>query len=132
MQTISTPQVQINDVLYGIVPNSFKFVTGKGETNVRAASAGGNSIESVHSENAETKLSKVMFDLYVTADNISSTLGWKDAIGSNSIKAQQRQTTGDATTLSFDNMSMTNDPEFAASVDGIVSCEWSGDPMSAI
>lgn len=129
METLSVPGIQINNSAYAIVPNTFKFVPGRGEVNTRAASSGGGESESVHSRNAETNISKVMFDMFVTNDTLGVYEQVKGRVGTNSIQALQENNDGSTVTLVFDNMSMTNDPEFEATSDGVVSFEFSGDPM---
>ena len=54
--TLSVPSVIVNNETIAIVPNSFSYDGGEGEINVRAASGGGNTIESVHSVNASATL----------------------------------------------------------------------------
>lgn len=125
-RTLSVPQVSVNNDPISIVPNSFKFNPGKGEINVRSASSGGGGASSVHSENAETKIGKMSFDLYVTPENIALIRGWKENIGANFLSATQSGFTPQA----LSNASMTNEPEFEATADGKVTCEFSGDPLS--
>ncbi len=131
LKTLSVPQISINNEAVRIVPNSLTYDGGEGEVAVRSASGGGRNSESVHSANAETFISKVMFDMYLTSDLDQNIAQWKEAIGNNSIQINQRPLGGgDAITLSFDGMSLTTPVERAASADGVVSLEWSGDPMS--
>jgi hypothetical protein len=132
MRALSTPQVTVNNVTYAIVPNSLKYDGGEGEVNVRAASAGGNSVESVHTSNAETKISKVMFDVYLDQDLDGFIAQWKEAIGQNSISFAERFENGSAVVRSFDRMSLINPVERNASADGVTSLEWSGDPMTIV
>ena len=60
-RTLSNPTVQVNDDTIAIVPNSIEYKTGIGDKNVKSQSAGGNSIEVVITEDAETKKSMVIF-----------------------------------------------------------------------
>jgi hypothetical protein len=129
-QTLSTPAIQINNETYKIVPNSFVYDGGEGEINVRSASAGGGSTSSVHSQNAETQISMCKFDIYLVLGVDADIAEWKENIGANSIKALQRTASGESTTLSFDNMSLTAPIERQASADGVTSLEFKGDPMS--
>ena len=85
MRALSTPQININNVNVRIVPNSLRYDGGEGEVNVRAASGGGNQIESVHTSNAETKIGKVMFDVFLDTDLDGFIAQWKENIGVNSI-----------------------------------------------
>jgi len=131
LRSLSVPAVTINNELIKIVPNSLTYDGGEGETNVRAASGGGRSSEAVHSANAETFLGKVMFEMFLTPDLDNKIALWKENVGSNSIQIVQRPLGGgDAVTLSFDGSSLMNPIERAASSDGTVSLEWTGEPMS--
>lgn len=130
-KTLSVPTVIINNETISIVPNSFTYDGGEGEITVRAASAGGGNTTSVHSQNAETQISKCKFDLFLTPGIDQYIASWKENIGSNSIQVIQRAPggNGDSVTLSFDNMSLMNAVERQASADGVTSLEWMGDRM---
>jgi hypothetical protein len=130
MRALSTPQVSVNNVNIRIVPNSLRYDGGEGEVNVRAASGGGNNIESVHTSNAETKIGKVMFDVYLDTELDSFIAQWKEDIGVNSISFSERFNDGTAVTRSFDRMSLMNAVERNASADGVTSLEFEGDPMT--
>ena len=129
-KTLSVPTVIINNETIAIVPNSFTYDGGEGEINVRAASAGGGNTTSVHSQNAETQIGKCKFDIFLTPGVDRYIAVWKKNVGSNSIQVIQQAAGGDSVTLSFDNMSLMNAVERAASADGVTSLEWSGDRMS--
>lgn len=128
--TLSTPTIIINNETYQIVPNSFMYDGGEGEINVRSASAGGGASSSVHSRDAETQIGKCKFDAFLVPGLDADIATWKDQIGANSIRAIQRAGSGDAVTLSWDNMSLINPVEREASADGVTSLEFEGDAMS--
>jgi len=130
MRALSVPQVNVNNVNIRIVPNSLRYDGGEGEIGVRAASSGGNSTESVHTSNAETKIGKVTFDVYLDPTLDSFIAQWKEDIGLNSISFSERFKGGEAITRSFDRMSLMNAVERAASADGVTSLEFEGEPMS--
>lgn len=124
----SNPQVTINNGLVMIKPNSFKYVAGKGEIKVRALTGGGGSVQSIHTEDVATKVSKFMFEIAVTDANRTAASNWKDNIGANVCLATQSGMKPVVGT----NMSMTNDPEWDASADGWCKIEFSGDPLAEI
>jgi len=130
-RTLSVPTVIVNNETYSIVPNSFMYDGGEGEINVRSASAGGGNSTSVHSQNAETQIGKCKFDVYLVPGLDSDIATWKESVGANSIQAIQRAGSGEAVTLSWDNMSLVNAVEREASADGVTSLEFEGDRMSA-
>ena len=130
MVSLSVPAIIINNEVFRIVPNSFKYDGGEGEIMVRSASGGGRNSETVHSANAETFIGKCTFEAYLVAELDNRIATWKENIGNNSIQAIQRPIGGgDTVTLSWDGMSLTNEVERAASADGTVSLEWMGEPM---
>lgn len=126
MKTLSVPGITVNNLPLGIVPNSFKYQLGKGVTNVRSASTGGGGAQSVHSEDAEARVGKIKFALYVTPENEALAKLWKANTGLNFVAANQNG----LKPVSGSNMSMENDPEWEATADGKVEMEFGGDPLS--
>lgn len=125
----SNPTILINNVPVSIMPNSFKFTDGKGDVKVRAMSAGGNSVVTIHTQDTSTKVGKVEFELGVTAQNRQIASNWKDNIGGNLIQAIQN---GIPMPIIFQNCSMTNDPSWEATADGKCKIEFMGDPAIGV
>ena len=130
MQGLSVPAIKVNNDVIGLVPNTFKYTSGDGDVSVRSASTGGGNARSIHTQDAETMFSKVMFSVYVTTDMIEKVRDWKADIGGNTVEALQRGT-GDNQdfSLAFKNMSVTNDPEINAAADGVIEIEMAGDKL---
>ena len=126
VQALSNPSVRINNDTIYIVPNTFSPTLGGGEINVRAASAGGNSVEPVHTSNAETKISTWTFDIYSTPENIKSVRAWQDSIGTNVVSGIETLADGSSVSLSLTTASLVNDPELGLSADGVISLEFKG------
>jgi len=126
VQALSNPAVRVNDETIAIVPNTFNPTLGGGEVNVRSASSGGNSIDTVHTSNAETKISTWMFDVYSTPDNIKSIQTWQRSIGENTVAAIETLGEGSSLSLSLTQASLVNDPELNLSADGVISLEFKG------
>jgi len=123
MRALSNPTVEINDEVIAIVANTFVFKGGKGEKTVRAASAGGNSIQPVITENAETKISMVKFEVYPTTVNVETQKTWQDSLDGLSVRASE----GDFA-INFRNMVLVNDPEVSLTADGTIELEFQGPP----
>lgn len=123
---LSNPTIQVNDETISIVPNSLTYTRGRGDVSVRAQSAGGNSVETVVTENAETKISMVKFSLYLTDTNLEFISNWQDTrySGGSTIRFSER---GSASPLSFTGMNITTDPEYSVGADGVVEVEFMGD-----
>ncbi len=125
---LSTPSVLINGDTFAIVPNSLVVNLGIGETTVRAASVGGQGVESVHTRNAESMIGKFMFDIYVESDAGRNLQTWSNGIGANTLEAVS--VAGENTsTYGLPSASLMNDPDIAQAADGKISLEWAGDPV---
>ena len=123
-RTLENPTVQINDVTIPIKPNSLSYKTGRGDRNIRAQSAGGNSIETVMTEDAETKKSMVKATFLMTKDVDASVIDWMDNRDENSIRISE----GDFT-KSFRLMAVVGEPELNTGADGEVEVEFCGPPV---
>ena len=124
---LSVPSILVNDELIYIVPNSFSYDDGEPEVNVRAASGGNGTTESVHSVNAETAISEAMFSVYTNAQNDVRIKTWKRLVGSNTIKALQTVENGDDVVKTFPGQSLTNKVSREGGADGVVALEFKGD-----
>jgi hypothetical protein len=121
-KSLSNPTIEVNDDTIAIVPNSFSYKPGKGDKGVKAQSSGGDGIEVVITENAETKKSMVKFKLYNTSRNLQLVKDWS-AQFSNTIRASE----GDISE-SFRDMVITAEPERMIGAEGELEIEWEGAP----
>lgn len=126
MNALSVPGIAVNNTPIFIVPNSYKSKGGFGEINVRAASGGGGSVQSVHTEDAEGKIGEMSWEMYNTEENKRLISEWKQNIGTNIISAQQPGVAPE----SMGNASMVNDPDREGSADGVIEVQFKGDPLS--
>ena len=126
--SLSNPAVIVNGNVIAIVVNSLKYDAGEGEITVRAASAG-NQVHSIHTFNAETAISMVVFDLYPMPDRDSLVSGWKSNIGGNTISFTQSFQNGKTEERTFTHMSATAKIDRELSSDGKMTVEWAGDQM---
>ncbi len=118
---LSRPTVIVNNVPVPIIPNTFKFDEGQGETNVSTQSLGGNKVDVVTSDNAEDKIGKCSFEMKATEDNVKNARGWKLNPGVNVIKVSE----GGFQRV-FQQMSIMNNYEVELSAEGKLSLEWEG------
>lgn len=126
--TIVNATIRVNDETIPIVPNSLTANSSRGEVTVRAASSGGRSIQSVHSENVENYLGKINFDVYIDDDMITKIRQWKENIGANSVKIISSNRNRPFT-MSMSFASLINDVEQSFTSDGVASLEFMGDPI---
>jgi hypothetical protein len=122
-RTLANPTVEVNNGVIGIIPNSLSYKRGKGDVSVRPQSAGGNSIEIIRTENAETKKSMVKFSLYNTKANRDLITAWQDLVDGAAIRLSD----GDFIE-SFRSMFIINDPEMNLGADGNVEVTFEGQP----
>lgn len=114
----------VNNVAVPIVPNTFKFTEGLGEQKMRVQTTGGGAVESVLSQDVETNLSKVTFDMLPTAANIDLIKSWKVNGNSNAISA-----TDDPTGFArfFGNAALLKDYEVPLGSDTKIEMEFHTD-----
>lgn len=129
-QAISTPAIKIDGDTIGIVPNSAIFTLGSGETIVRAASAGGNSVEAIHTVNAESKIGDFKVGLYVTADNLRLIQTLKSRVGLIEIGAIDSVVQTTSASITLQNASLCNDPEAGLGADTTMTFEFKGSPAT--
>lgn len=121
-RTLANPAVEVNDIVVGIKPNSLTYKKGKGDVNVRAQSAGGNSIAAIFTEDAETKISMVKFTLLTTKDTVELIDGWLDQESTIDLSD------GDFT-VSFRKVRIKTEPEINTGADGETEVEFCGQPV---
>lgn len=122
--TLANPTVEVNDAPIAIIPNSLSYKKGQGDKTVKAQSAGGNAIEPVISENAETKISMVKFKMYNTKENFDFVNAWTDNINGNTIRLSEGELVE-----SFRTMVVTSEPERMIGADGELEIEFMGTPV---
>ena len=121
---LSDATVLVNDEVVAIVPNTLKFTEGFGEQTVRAASVGGGAVEQVFSKDVESALSKVMFDIHTTPDNVKLARTWKSNKNQNVVAIAGKTAEADLT-RTFTQAAMVNDPEIEISSEGVINVEFS-------
>ena len=122
---VSEASVIVNNTLVPIVPNTLKFTEGFGEYTVRGQSAGGGRVQTVFAENAELKKSKIMFEIFNTAENIKLARQWKAAKTSNLIEVS----TSDFN-RTFSSATLVSDFEVEIGSDQTITLEFESDPAS--
>lgn len=128
MAALANPVVEINDKVIQIKGNSLSFKKGLGEKRVRTQSAGGNSIEVVSTEDAETKMSMVKFTLLSTNENVFLYEEWQSAgNGGNIVRMSEKNSD---ISIPFRRMTLTSDNEIAVGAEGEFEVEFSGPPVS--
>jgi len=122
---VSTANILVNNTAIPIVPNTFMFTEGFGDSTIRVASAGNGRTETVYSDNAENKKSKCSFELFPTALNIETTRAWQFNRNQNVIEVVDEDIT-----RVFTNAAIITDPEKNLGADTTIALEWESDPAS--
>lgn len=120
---LSDAAILVNDEVVAIVPNTLKYTEGFGEQQVRAASVGGGAVEQIYSRDVETSLSKVMFDLHTTPDNVKLARSWKSNGNENVVGIAGKTAEGDVT-RTFTQAAFTGDPEIEIGTEGVINIEF--------
>ena len=128
---LSNPQIEVNNENLAIVPNTLSYQAGEGDTNVRAASGGGESTQTVHTVDAESRISMVKFQVYVTSEIDALISEWKAQPGENVVSFSEASSASTTVTRTFNGMSLMNHPERNPTADGTIELEFAGDPMVA-
>ena len=118
---LADPSVVVNNVSIRIVPNTLVTNDGFGERNVRTQSGGNGDIESVVTENVETRFSPFNFELYPTEENLAIIRIWLANFDQNVCSAvfpNQSRTVANAV--------ITNNPELNFGSDTTIAIEFQG------
>lgn len=127
---LANPQVTVNNEAVAIVPNSVTYTEGFGEQTMRAASAGGASVEQVFSQNIETNFSMVKFEVYNDPQTIALVRSWKVAGNQNVVTVTGTVVDGiSVNTLlrTFSKAAILNDFEVALGADTTIEVEFKSD-----
>lgn len=119
---LANPLIVINNEPVAIVPNSFKFDEGEGETTIETQMIG-NKAEIVTSDSGEDKMSSFSFEMTNTEENIKLLRGLKKNAGNNVVTASQ----GSFSRV-FQGASIANNYEVEMSATGKASVEWKSLP----
>lgn len=123
---ISDPQLTINNISIPIVPGSFKFKPGMGETNVRVESSGGGNTNTVYSKNVSTMFSEFSFQMVNTDANFALAKTIKANFNANA--AALANGADPDFTLSWKDFAIKNDFETTLSPEGTIEIECAGSP----
>lgn len=119
---LGNPTVRINNDPIWIIPNSFEYDEGEGETTVETQ-ASGTDIDIVTSDSAEDKMSTFKFDVTNTQDNIERLRGLKKNPGNNVVDVSE-----DGLTKVFTQASITNSYTVELKSTGKITVEWKSRP----
>lgn len=131
VDTFTPKRIEINGKTFLYVPNTLVEKAGFGETNVRAQMSG-RSIVVLPSENLETQVSEITFDMMMLdsdsdSDPMVLVRDWKAGNGTHQLKIIPD---GAGQSRLYKNASLMNDPNFQHSSDGVISLTWNASKVT--
>jgi hypothetical protein len=124
-ERVSLPSVYVNNELVQIMPNSVSYTDGFGLSKVDAQSAGASVVTPVFSQDAETFLSTIKFELYNTPEALNLARSWRSRFSDNSIYIDFNDPNTNET-VTCAQCAVTNDVEYELKATGKVSLEFKG------
>ncbi len=119
---VSDAAVIANDEVVMIVPNTLVYTEGFGEYKVRGMSIGGGKTEQVFSEDLESAMSKINFELPTTIENIKLARQWKALKNQNVFQIAGSTPDGNVTKV-FTQAAVVNDPEIGIGTETSIPIE---------
>ena len=131
VDTFTPKRIEINGKTFLIVPNTLVEKAGFGETNTRAQ-VSGRSVVILASENLETQVAEISFDIMMLdSDSDSDPMiliqTWKAGNGTHILKIIPD---GAGQSRLYKNASLMNDPTFQHSSDGVISLTWNASKVT--
>lgn len=118
---LANPTIVINNLHIGVVPNETTYTEGFGEQKMRVRSGGAGAIESVYTNDVETNLSMVKFQIYSDTPYLELARGWKALLNANIISI-----TDDDFSRHLIDAAVTNNYEVGLGASSTVELEWHG------
>jgi len=131
VDTFTPKRIEIDGKTFLYVPNTLVEKAGFGETNTRAQ-VSGRSVVILPSENLETQVSEITFDIMMLdSDSDSDPMviiqAWKSSNGTHILKLIPD---GAGQSRLYKNASLMNDPTFQHSSDGVISLTWNASKVT--
>lgn len=124
---LSNPTVMVNNVQVAVKPNSVVYDDGLGEQKMTAASTGGGGVEIVYSDDIESNLGMVKFEMPANVGNADLVRSWKVAKNTNLVQIMGGTSEGNLT-RTFQNAAILNRVEVPLGSDADIPVEFSSDP----
>lgn len=122
-RALSNPTIEIDNEIISIIPGTFGYKKGTGDKVVTVESAGGNSVEIIVTDNAETKKSSAKFSLKSTIKHIDHLATWSNAPNGVSIRASELEHVEN-----FNHMFITTEPTIETGADASFEVMFEGAP----
>jgi hypothetical protein len=131
VDTYTPKRIEIDGKAFLYVPNTLVEKAGFGETNTRAQ-VSGRSVVILPSENLETQVAEISFDIMMLdSDSDSDPMvliqAWKASSGTHILKLIPD---GAGQSRLYKSASLMNDPTFQHSSDGVISLTWNASKVT--
>jgi hypothetical protein len=123
---LSDPSISINGDTINIVPNSVEFDEGFGEQELMVQSAGNGILSTVYSNNVETNIGMIKFEMRSTVDNLNFIRSIKANLNQNVVVLTGITHDGKNLTRTYTEAALTNNYTGKLSSDGTIPVEMKG------
>ena len=124
---LTNASVEVNDIPQTTIGNTVSVMLGLGESDLKAASKGGAAVM-VFSENIETKVGQIKYEMPSTETSVENIKEYKDNGPANVVRVTGIGPAGARINLTFKTAAVVNDPEVAFQSDGTTPFEWKSAP----
>ena len=115
--------LKVNNLNIAYVPGSLVFNDGRGTRVVRTQSLGGGASEVVWTDNVETHIGKVKFQMRSDDSNVDNILFWRDNQDNNVIVIESDS--GDLH-LTYKSIGIAEDPDYEIGAEANVELQFEG------
>jgi len=126
MIQVADAAVIVNNEVVPTIPNTVKFTEGLGEQSMRSVSIGEGKTEQVWSNNVESSIGMVAFEIPVTVELIELARTWKGNQNQNLVQLAGRTADGKELTRTFSGAALLSDYEVELGSDTTITVEFKG------
>ena len=124
---LTNASIEVNDIPQAIMGNTVSVMLGLGESDLKAASKGG-AVTMVFSENIETKVGQIKYEMPSTETSVENIKEFKDNGPANVVRVTGVGPAGARINLTYKTAAVVNDPEVAFQSEGTTPFEWKAAP----
>lgn len=120
---INNAHLYVNDLPTLYLPNTLSYNDGKGERTVRTQSVGGGAVEIIVTDNLETHIGGVKFNLANNVDMVKKFDLWRDNFDQNVVVLVFEQS-GISWSKTFKQATVVNNPDVELKTTGVIAVEF--------
>lgn len=123
MSALVNPNLVVNNEPVAYKPNSMSYNDGFAEVNVRTKTTGGGNVQTIATQDVETKRGMIKFTILSEAESVERIKEWMENLQNNVIEISQ-----DGFTRTFTSAIVINRPDVATGMDGEIEVEFESEP----